>query len=735
MKKILLSTICIFIAHFLIVNGVNGQVSLPYFDNFEDGNFDNWNLSGTGLSVVVIDSTAANGTGHSLYTENVGSSEFDLTLTLEEGAQPNYVGFYAKSGSTSLHDAYFTLKGSSDWLIYFYFYGTGNMYLNGLYPYSYNTWEWYHIEFKDIDYVGHTFDFYVNETLILDDTPFRTNNSSVTGIWIRNYDAGGIGIFDEIQVGGILVGYTPICAGDDAVFTVNYTGVGTTTYQWQESADTGKTFTDLTEGEPYSGVDNDTLIVADGASMEGYQYRVVIDDDEGSDTTSAITLVLESEAPELVTQNSTIYLNDNGIADIIPGDIILSATDNCELTDTVFSKSTFSCEDIGDNEIDVSVTDVSGNTTTNQVTITVEDTLGPSLVMEDIILQLDTAGNAVITAEDIITELYDNCMLADTVIDITTFDCSDIGDVVVTVTVTDSSGNETVSEATVTIEDALPPEISTVDTLRISLDEDEGATIEIGDVLISAADNCELADTGLSESAFNCDDSGMSEITITVTDVSGNEAINTIIVIISENEIPELVTQKTTVSLSPEGTASILASDVVQNASDNCRITDTIMSKALFGCEDIGENIIDITVIDASGNEITLQDTVVVNDFDTDGDGTGNCTDTDDDDDGIPDIEDPDPLNPNIPSVVNNAEASSFTVYPNPFDDVIHLSFGTQVNNVQISVLTMEGKIVRTIDKFSGTEATVSTSGLKQGIYFIYLVNGEICHKYKIIKE
>lgn len=69
---------------------------------------------------------------------------------------------------------------------------------------------------------------------------------------------------------------TAVCSGSAATFTVAATGTGIT-YQWQESANGGTTWTTLNNGAPYAGVTTPTLTVNPvTAAMNNYRYRCVI---------------------------------------------------------------------------------------------------------------------------------------------------------------------------------------------------------------------------------------------------------------------------------------------------------------------------------------------------------------------------------------------------------------------------------------------------------------------------
>jgi subtilisin-like proprotein convertase family protein len=68
---------------------------------------------------------------------------------------------------------------------------------------------------------------------------------------------------------------TTVCEGAAATFTAAATGAGLT-YQWQVSTNNGSTWTNITNGAPYSGVTTTTLTVNPTTQlMNGYRYRIV----------------------------------------------------------------------------------------------------------------------------------------------------------------------------------------------------------------------------------------------------------------------------------------------------------------------------------------------------------------------------------------------------------------------------------------------------------------------------
>ncbi|WP_139135414.1 HYR domain-containing protein, partial [Roseivirga sp. 4D4] len=122
----------------------------------------------------------------------------------------------------------------------------------------------------------------------------------------------------------------------------------------------------------------------------------------------------------------------------------------------------------------------------------------------------------------------------------------------VMVTVTDSNGNISTGMATVTVADNTPPTLSTQD-VALSLDASGNAALTVDQVEVESADNCGIASKVLSQSSFDCDDTGVNTVTLTVTDNAGNQTVNTFNVTISDDTAPTVIAQDLTIALDNDG--------------------------------------------------------------------------------------------------------------------------------------------------------------------------------------
>jgi hypothetical protein len=88
-----------------------------------------------------------------------------------------------------------------------------------------------------------------------------------------------------------------ITAGQTTTFVVVTEGNPAPTYQWQVSTNGGTSFTNLTDGAPYSGTTSATLIVTEATtSLNGARYRAVVTNTVASATSDAATLTVRGNA-------------------------------------------------------------------------------------------------------------------------------------------------------------------------------------------------------------------------------------------------------------------------------------------------------------------------------------------------------------------------------------------------------------------------------------------------------
>uniref|UniRef100_UPI00262EF703 hypothetical protein n=1 Tax=uncultured Lutibacter sp. TaxID=437739 RepID=UPI00262EF703 len=107
-------------------------------------------------------------------------------------------------------------------------------------------------------------------------------------------------------------------------------------------------------------------------------------------------------------------------------------------------------------------------------------------------VELDETGNASIAVEDIDNSSSDNCAIESLTIDTTSFDCSNIGQNNVTLTVTDAAGNSSSCTTVVTVIDVTAPIVIT-QNISVELDDNGNATISAEEINDGSFDACGIA--------------------------------------------------------------------------------------------------------------------------------------------------------------------------------------------------------------------------------------------------
>ena len=283
-------------------------------------------------------------------------------------------------------------------------------------------------------------------------------------------------------------------------------------------------------------------------------------------TGTAIVTIQDTVLPTVVTQDITVQLDASGNATITAAQVNNGSTDNCGIATMTVSPNTFTCANVGANTVTLTVTDVNGNISTGTAIVTIQDTVLPTVITQDITIQLDAAGNATITAAQIDNGSTDNCGIATMTVSPNTFTCANVGANTVTLTVTDVNGNISTGTAIVTIQDTVLPTVITQD-ITIQLDAAGNATITAAQVNNGSTDNCGIATITVSPDAFTCGNAGTNTVTLTITDVNGNTNIATAIVTV-DNTFGDNDSDGTKDNCDDDDD-----NDGVLDISDNCELT------------------------------------------------------------------------------------------------------------------------------------------------------------------
>jgi len=188
----------------------------------------------------------------------------------------------------------------------------------------------------------------------------------------------------------------------------------------------------------------------------------------------------------------------------------------------------FTCEDVGINPIDVTVTDDAGNEAFCTANVDVQDNIDPVVVCVDFTLELEDDGTAILDPLSLIDmdNSVEACGFDIVTADVTEFDCSNIGTpTMVTVFVQDPSGNIASCSAMVEVVDVNGPVLTCPeDQMRPADATTFQYVVEDFTGMATATDGCSTDATIAQDPAVGTAlGVGTYTVTITATDDLGNE--------------------------------------------------------------------------------------------------------------------------------------------------------------------------------------------------------------------
>jgi hypothetical protein len=344
------------------------------------------------------------------------------------------------------------------------------------------------------------------------------------------------------------------------------------------------------------------------------EVTLTVTDNNGNVSTTTATVTVEDHvAPVATAQNVTVQLNASGSGSTTASAVNNGSSDACGIKSLALSKTSFDCSNIGENEVTLTVTDNNGNVSTTTATVTVEDNIAPVATAQNVTVQLNASGSGSTTASAVNNGSSDACGIKTLALSKTSFDCSNIGDNEVTLTVTDNNGNVSTTTATVTVEDHIAP-VATAQNVTVQLNASGSGSTTASAVNNGSSDACGIKSLALSKTSFDCSNVGENEVTLTVTDNNGNVSTTTATVTVEDHIAPVATAQNVTVQLNANGSGSTTASAVNNGSSDACGIKSMTLSKTSFNCSNIGDNEVTLTVTDNNDNVSTTTATVTVED-------------------------------------------------------------------------------------------------------------------------
>jgi hypothetical protein len=344
---------------------------------------------------------------------------------------------------------------------------------------------------------------------------------------------------------------------------------------------------------------------------------LTVNDGHGNVSTCNSTVtVIDNKPPVLVCQPKTVYLNDLGQGTIITSDVLQSAYDNCGVINvTNISQTAFDCDDLGAVLVTVYTNDSHGNNANCTAMVTVVDAVAPTVVCKNKVETfLNAAGIATITPADVFASGADNCGIVNLQSIVpNTFNCSNLGGNLVTLTVNDGHGNTgTCSMNNLSVMDIIKPTMQ-CRNVTLDLNANGQATLTPDQVNNGSFDNCSIVSMSLSQTFFTCEHLGSNTVTLTGFDPLVNSASCTATITVRDLIAPVTKCKSIIADLNANGMISIAPNKVNDNSFDNCAFS-MVLSPNTFNCSNVGTQTVTLVSTDVSGNSSSCTAVVTVRD-------------------------------------------------------------------------------------------------------------------------
>ncbi|MDB4591457.1 HYR domain-containing protein, partial [Flavobacteriaceae bacterium] len=343
-----------------------------------------------------------------------------------------------------------------------------------------------------------------------------------------------------------------------------------------------------------------------------------------TDTCTANVTIIDQVAPTAVCQDITVQLDATGNVTITAADVDNGSSDACggAVTLALTPSSSFDCNDLGANTVTLFVTDASGNSSFCTATVTVEDSVAPTITCAADQTQNLDAGLCTADVTVAGPTISDNCSVASITNDFNnTADASDdypLGTTTVTWTLTDGSGNTATCTQDIVITDNQAP-VAVCQDITVQLDATGAVTINASDLDGGSTDCSSMTFAVSPSSTFDCDDIGTNTVTLFVTDAAGNIGFCAAVVTVEDSIDPTIVSIPGDIAVNNDpGACGAVVSWTEPTTTDNCSSTISQTTGVANGSQfPVGATIVTYVATDTAGN--TTQDTFTVTVTDIEG--------------------------------------------------------------------------------------------------------------------
>jgi len=358
-------------------------------------------------------------------------------------------------------------------------------------------------------------------------------------------------------------------------------------------------------------------------SNRGINTRLItVSDGTNQASTNVSVSVFDSIRPVIgVRQNIVVTLNAAGLGVLTVAQVDSNSSDNCAVVVRRLSNTSFSCFDIGIQQVVFTVEDASGNFRDQVVDVLVQDGTPPTVstvyssAPTAIVTYLNTAGEVSVNSASLITA-SDNCGIDSIVPSVLTFNCSNVNlpgqSNIRQVRVRDVNGLSTTINVHVSVRDSIRPMV-TSNNRTVILNSSGSTTISAAS-LVTFSDNCCIGaiTAGVPAQAnvtFGCTNVGINTVAVTVNDCNGNSSVVNVQVVVADTTSPVLTITNPSprvVYLDAQCGATLASSQLV-SANDACAPVVLTPANHFFNAANCGDTVlVTITARDVNQNSSSI---------------------------------------------------------------------------------------------------------------------------------
>ena len=337
--------------------------------------------------------------------------------------------------------------------------------------------------------------------------------------------------------------------------------------------------------------------------------------DTSGNTNSCVqqVIVRDTSPPIIICPTNLVWLADAGRCSRSNGTFIVTATDNCSVTNLVSTPPSGSTFAVGTTTVTNLATDASGNISVCTFTVTVRDAEPPTITCPTNLVVSTDAGQCFATGVNLGVPLAmnDNCGILTVTNNAPTQYPK--GVTTVTWTAEDTSGNLRTCAQTVTVNDTELPTLTCPTNRVVSTAAAQcfATGVNLG-VPLATNDNCGILT--VTNNAPTQYPKGVTTVTWTAVDTSGNLRTCAQTVTVNDTELPTLTCPTNRVVSTDVGQcfATGVNLGLPPATNDNCGIL-TVTNNAPVQYPK-GVTTVTWTAVDTSGNVRTCAQSVTVND-------------------------------------------------------------------------------------------------------------------------